>query len=296
MYSLIKDYFISDIANLILINYYKLDQIDFQADYAQAMLLYKTRVYNYRTEFIDSGLTNIRAIAYEADSYFAISYDNDLYVWGNNTYGNLIVDAKSVESPTLALKSVKSIYCDYFWTAVINCNDELNFYGKYHDVNSIMASVKAVIRSGNKIYTLKCDNSIIGLNTNYHKDNIKHFVNQMLMITTDDQLICQDKILKNVEQVKIINSNLYILTTDRILLRTNNRLEFDEVLETNVKNYNGDDDLFVKADKRIIYSYNERHEVNYDVIFAMGSRVTIEHEKLTFYGTLFNGKLIFLKR
>ena len=78
MYATLKDYlndYNPDIANLILINYHKLSRVSFKSK----LILYQTKVYNHLFE--DLGLTNIRKIKTINDSYFAITYNNNLYAW-----------------------------------------------------------------------------------------------------------------------------------------------------------------------------------------------------------------------
>ena len=85
MYAQLKDYlnnYNSDIINLILINYYKLSKISFKTSSNQAMILYQTRNYIFQDqEYKDIGLSNIKQIKCSYDAYFAVSYDNELFVW-----------------------------------------------------------------------------------------------------------------------------------------------------------------------------------------------------------------------
>ena len=271
MYSLIKECFISDIANLILINYWKLNQIDFK----DKILLFKTRVYVFNQTFIDVGLSNIRAVNYNKEAYYAISYDDDLYVWGKN---NFIIN--NCTTPKLALKSVKKIFTCGSHIAIINNNDEFHAYGCFPKSILAMLNVKDYINGYIIVYK---DDKIY--------DSINGSTSLYYMINNNNQLMINGKLVcGNVKDFKVIGKYLYVLTTNNTLYRRKNVLLVK--IADNVKYITANDKyLFVSADKRSLYVNDDCWEVNYDVFFGDKCRVTVEGSTLTFYGDIFD-KLI----
>ena len=232
------------------------------------MILYGTKVYVNNK---DVGLTNIRQIRCTDNAYYAISYDDDLYVWGQSNLEN-----KYIETPTLVLRNVKRMYFIMPWLAILNTNNILIMYKNYPKYEFITTNVKKF-----NFDTF----GVLTLDGQYFKrgeviPNIR-YVSQNFMITNDNVYIDE---YKRVENIKYARGD-YLLSNDNILYKSNYRIL--NKLEDNVKYFSYSkykDLIFVRTDnKRILYT-PKRIEVNDDYLISDGVKLVIEGNQLAVNG------------
>lgn len=202
MYATLKDYlndYNPDIVNLILINYHKLSRVSFKSK----LILYQTKVYNHLFE--DLGLPNIRKIKTINDSYFAITYNNNLYAWGDNTFGQLILPDHYIERPTLIMKLVKRISLGNEWLSIIDVNNKMTIYGNFNH-EYITDNVKKF----SELKPLTWDDQLFTICV-FCYNNVKYH-NKGTIIMNDNSCIRAGRKFENVKKVYLCKDIFYVLT------------------------------------------------------------------------------------
>ena len=280
-----------DVAKLIMINYWKLNQVDFKNNNSTALFLYQTRVYQYQRKWLDLGLSNIRAIECDNFTYFAVSYDNELYAWGENAKFDNIT-----EEPKIILKSIIKVYPHNDFITMINCSHEFFYY----ELDRLpIANVKEYVYhpfQSSKVITY--DNQLVDIRLSEDCINNVKSVNSKYILLTNGEISRQDGKIANVKEFKSTKTDLYVLSTNNVLSQLNKCRSFssDNLIEIiiNVKSFSiGQKSVFIVADQRYIYDDDGLWPVNYDVIFGQDAKLIIENNKFTFYGKIFGGQVSF---
>ena len=139
----------------------------------------------FSKEFVPA-FSGAKAIRAGNDCTVAITEDNELYGWGNNSFGQLGADLTTnmeILSPTYIMSDVKSVDCGFGTTYVIKNNSDLwcmgwNYQGQMglgyesHDGSPIysLSNVKSVSGGNTHALVLKNDGSMYGCGQNYYAE------------------------------------------------------------------------------------------------------------------------------
>jgi hypothetical protein len=237
-------------------------------------------------------LSNVKSITTYSNSNYALTYDNQLYCYGENIHLRSIIDVPKFEQPTLIpFAPIRKINTNNSLLLIITCNDILYVYNQKLEFTT--NNVKSAIPYYNNAHILYKNNDLCAMLSNRNMlVNVKKIVlNHFLFaITIDDKLHLPNTtfILDcKVQDVSYIDNELIILIDNNLYkMRFNwedlgSKFTFNDLnlLIKNVSKFKSRYNklLFTAKDGNYIYDENGLAKLDYEVKYSDSNRLIINN-------------------